>query len=606
MVFGSFSVFLGGCIYTIFSTQKAKTLAGYLFAFICAVILLLLILRIVSALDLAGVNKLYEFSISNLISALTGFIIPYGSTLSFLLLCNERKMFEVEALQKVASKEAELKNRLLATLSHELRTPLNGMIGTAQLLKSNNNAELNVGLDTIINAGKSLTEVSQQVLDYAAQSAKEPVANGSTNINVREFFTGLISTVNPLAVEKSLMLKVNVSEQVPTYLFLDTLKMQRILLNLLSNGLKYTDEGYVALNIDVDTNAENEQAKEVTLNISVADTGIGIPLLEQQTLLEPFQRGSNVIDKREGSGLGLSLVDGELNALGTKLTFTSIENKGSKFNFILTVEVGSDIPTLNEVSTTLNQSLNILLVEDIPLNIDVVSKMLRRKNHEVNVAKRIDAAKRLLEHQAFDLVLLDMQLPDGHGLELLDIMKKTQHNHHTPVIALTAALTSADRVKYKESTLKAVVEKPIIEIDLNKAIANILSNQKCSDEIKTDMPNESHDSGGLLFDKKPLSFLIENLSKQDLMKAIDEMPNNIKQYIEDIKSYGEDNNTNKQKYTLHQLASYSGQFGLTALAKMSSGFENNLSNNQLNNVNELDKLFIKSVIEFNAHVSRIL
>jgi two-component system aerobic respiration control sensor histidine kinase ArcB len=592
IVYLSFLLSLVGCIYTVLTTPKAQSKAGYIFTFICACFVTLIIARLVTSNPTLSSSSLYDLNLGNFIGAVTGLIFPYGATLSFFLLCTERKVLEVKDLQRSAQKEIRLKNHLLASLSHELRTPLNGMIGKAQLMKPHCNKKQQLDLDIIIQSGQALSELSSKVLVYAAQNSDTP-ATTLSNTHMPSLINQLIETVSTQASIKLLRLNVNIDKNMPDYLHVDTFKLRLVLINLLSNAIKYTDHGHVT----VDISLTEKSATGVSLKVSVSDSGIGIPLLDQGDLLEPFMRASNVINKREGTGLGLSLAQGALQAMGSSLEFMSRENKGSVFYFYLSASVGEKRATTQKTHTVSVLGLNILLVEDIQLNIDVVTSMLEKQQHNVTSAKTLTQAVQLSQEQCFDLILLDMQLPDGHGLQLLERLKNTVTNNLTPVIAITAALTPRDILKYEASSLSAVVEKPIIESRLQHAISDVCSHQTF--QVLESSPLKSKN---VPFDKNPFQFLADNLSDQELATAIKHIPSTINQYLNLLHSALLQGDQTEQEKSLHKLASYGGQFGLMTLSKLARQYEQNLPKNPNDCCEALRGAFNQSMIGFNQHI----
>ena len=596
LAYGSFIFLLSLSLWTITNTNKTQTTAGYLLITILSIIILLMLTRIITSIKMHSYLGLYDMSYSNYIGALTGFIIPYGFTLSFFLLCSERQIFQVKHLEKMAKNEAQMKNRLLATLSHEIRTPLNGILGKAQLMKNNPGAVKNDDLNSIIRAGHAMAELAGQVLTYAASTTTElkPIAKP---IDIKKFITSVVEDMETDAVQKSISLSYKLDHSIPTQFHTDPIRLRQILINLLSNAIKYTDYGSVSLAVSCSFIKKNK----VELKFSVSDSGIGIPLHEQSYIFDPFRRASNTTDKYEGTGLGLALCDQYLKSLDSKLDFHSREKKGSIFYF--SIQGIFSHHSDNHIKTHQQSGpLKILLIEDIQLNIDIVTAMLAKNGHIISVANDIKSALHQLSMEKFDVVLLDMQLPDGDGINIVIELENLPLNQNTRVIALTASLTEQQLKSYQAHNITTILEKPVKESDL----INVITKEDFITNISNQEDNQACNNSVQLFDHQPLHFLIHNMSEETLKEALHELPSRFTKDIFNLEIAIKNQDIKNQQFILHNISSYTGQVGLSKVSNEAKILESSSSILAISESLKLGTLFHCSINELmNYYENRI-
>ncbi|WP_412971148.1 ATP-binding protein [Glaciecola sp. MF2-115] len=331
---------------------------------------------------------------------------------------------ELRKKNKQLMQANEYKTDFLSNMSHELRTPLNAIIGFNQLMLEN--AEnFNIGtqhkeyLHHIDTSGKRLLSVVNSVLDISKiEAGKMSVSKAPTD--VRLMMSDLKGILSVLANEKNVDLDIKVTEKVPEFLQLDEEKFYQILMNLINNAIKFTPSEHW---VKAEINYKND-----CVIVTVADQGIGIDKKNQEKLFSKFHQIKNNSDAK-GSGLGLSITKGLVDLMGGKISLLSDLGRGSIFKVTLPAEaiegLPSEITSSNKRSLTFNTNARILLVEDNELNQVVMEAILNSLGTKSHIVSSAEGAISILEEQVFDLVLMDIQLPNMSGLEAARILKKS-------------------------------------------------------------------------------------------------------------------------------------------------------------------------------------
>nr|MBP9569177.1 response regulator [Aeromonadaceae bacterium] len=467
-----------------------------------------------------------------------------------------RDVTERQRHQQQLEQASREKTTFISTISHELRTPLNGIVGLSRILQETRlDAEQRQYLNTIHVSAVTLGNIFNDIIDLDKLD-RHRLQIAPMRVDLPAFLSDLESLTRLMAEQKGLYLHFDLDGELPHWVLADGTRLRQVLWNLTGNAIKFTEHGGVTLRVYMGT-AEH---RHLTLRFEVEDTGIGIPASELSKIFTMYYQ-VNSKKHAVGTGIGLAVSRQLVEAMGGTLEVDSEEGHGSCFVLELTVEcLDEPEPESNHVTP----NLRILLLEDVELNITVATALLEKLGHTVTPARCGAEALELVKPGLFDLLLLDIQLPDMTGFEVADHLLERYGTHGLPpMVALTANLIR-DKSEYLAHGMTDAIGKPLSVDNLKRVLSQLFAPVAAPATMKRSASTSLPEALDMSF----LTDYADMVGKSVLIGAVELFEQMMPSYLSELDSRLETQDREGITSEAHKIKSATGAIGLSRLHQL--------------------------------------
>ena len=470
----------------------------------------------------------------------------------------------------------QAKSEFLAAMSHEIRTPMNGILGMLRIVgDSALSDDQRARLAVIQSSSQTLLGILNDILDYSKIETGEIVLE-PRDFDLRQLVEDIQALMRFRATEKGLGLETRIAGDVPEFVRGDAGKLSQVLLNLIGNGLKFTEQGRVALAIE---KGRKTADGEVTLRFEIEDTGPGISRAEQQRVFEPFYQVDQQNSRRHGgTGLGLAISRRLVEAMGGTLSVSSESGRGSRFRFDARMDQG-DGDAITRARFELPSGhpelgvLSVLVVEDNEINAIVVEGFLDHMGHDVTVVGTGEAAVQTVQEQRIDVVLMDISLPGMDGVEATRRIRNLDQTDlgELPIIAMSAHVFQNEIAHVLDAGMDAFVGKPVSPERLAEALAQVVLRRKRG--VVVPVEHALDDGGHVVLNPGVLDDDYMILGPEKTGRMVDAFFDGASRKVEQLVHAVEGEDWSTVAYIAHNLKGSAASLGLSALESRAQRLE---------------------------------
>ncbi len=472
-----------------------------------------------------------------------------------------RDMTERKKSQELLEKASRDKTTFISTISHELCTPLNGIVGLSRMLLDEQlSSEQIKHLKTIHMSAVTLGNIFNDIVDLDKLDRRR-LNLVSDHIDMSDFISDLKSLAFMQTEQKGLRLRFQQTSGLPDYIDADDTRLRQVLWNLISNAVKFTEQGFVGIRCF----CESTDDLQTRLCFEVQDTGIGIPVQQLDKIFAMYyQVKSNA--HATGTGIGLAVSSQIVEAMGGELTVSSELGRGSLFKLSIPVDLSGNNSREKTVLPA-SLSLSILLVEDIELNILVATSLLEKLGHKVDCAKNGQQALEKVAAKQYQLILMDIQLPDMDGYQVTKELRRIHTDKLPPIVALTADLFT-DKQYFIERGMDDALGKPLAVEPLNRVLKRLFMPADKQEPTHDLLPGKAEYRAEQLFDESMLNELLDFIPVSAMLENVALFARMMPDYLQVLES----NLIAKDKQGIvseaHKIKGAAGSVGLKRIQEL--------------------------------------
>lgn len=478
------------------------------------------------------------------------------------LLAFGRDMTVRKQAESAAAKANQDKTRFIATISHELRTPLNGIVGLSRMLRDTELTKEQFNwVSTIYASGITLGNIFNDIIDIDRLD-RDKLELSLKTVSLNEFTDELGSIIRLLAADKSLEFISTVTDPLPSLIEVDGTRLRQILWNIMFNAVKFTQRGQVKLNVS----ATVPEAGVSLVKFVIEDSGIGIPKDDLDKIFAMYYQVDHPDHQTAtGTGIGLAICKQMVDLMQGTITVDSTVGRGSTFTIELPVTISTQPVQLEELKVS---NLDILLVEDIELNVMVAKALLEKLGQRVDVAMTGQAAIDMVRAHTYDLILLDIQLPDINGFDVAKTLHQEDLVMQTSIVALTANVIKK-REEYLESGMDDIIAKPLKKSRVIEVFNELFSDSQTDPQITESSSKVIKDLGNVL-DLDLLQMLVDTIGEQMVRTSVKVFQEKMPEYMEILQLNLSADEKSEVCSQAHKIKGAAGSVGLARVQRIAN------------------------------------